>query len=909
MNIECHNRTYLCGLILVLLVSSASHHVQCFSISSISRVRNDMKNSNSFHIRTLHNNNNNNNKNPSKYSLPSINGIIPNWKKTKRNGSSLSRMTRLMMAFDINQNNANTYLDSLSSSQAASRIAQMNHNFASTDYLNTLSQVNMHHYDVSPEDFLSYLSTQLADVAAAAAAAATTSVNLVTDGDGSTTLENSFNLAAEQQINNYYNSWDDDSTYTTLDNLHYDNPMESNIDNTGMYTSSSSYVTQTTTSTPPILDESIDFGTDESVIFDLNKETNQYMDSWNMNAAPTSQYSSVDSMLNIDSISVDFDNTGEDFYVDTPYDIDSLNTPVSDYNLDNLQSESYTDMTTTNSYQEIPSDTITDMPTSSGMGEINYESLTNTATDTYPVDTLQTQNDVFSTFGTDNNNNPVQDMTDTVTSTITDMSDSLTSKLADMSYDSMVDFSNVGSALKKSGTNKISQFGSSSQPNDIPTTPQETSVNIDDISNDNNPLQEIIDAATSSINQFVSSNVDNIPTPQETSANIDEISNNPVQEMIDATTSSINDITEPLTSTDVNNNPIQDIYESATTSMDDITESLSSKIADMSYDSMVDISNAAQKMTVAATRNGGNKFSQLAIKSSASLKDAVSSAKEASSAKMSTLFNQMAYNAQEIPDRLYDAGESSVNFLGKAANYGASEISHKGTESAEALKYAIEAEKSSIVTGTNSAVHNLGQQSLTDVAHGVIDGMQFMANLLITIIDAIMTKVGTNTSVNQILQNAKSSVYSLIDGASHSVTQTISDKINDIGSLTVFDVLSNLTRLLIAVSEILLVVLNAVIKILSGREATEWALMATTSIKDEANHLTSQTVSTANDITHRSLTELTASIGDFSHHVGDELFALVQTLNDSGAVTDDSIAVAGSSMDAIVTAIQTAVQM
>jgi hypothetical protein len=114
--------------------------------------------------------------------------------------------------------------------------------------------------------------------------------------------------------------------------------------------------------------------------------------------------------------------------------------------------------------------------------------------------------------------------------------------------------------------------------------------------------------------------------------------------------------------------------------------------------------------------------------------------------------------------------------------------------------------------------------------------------------------------------------------------------------MTMSEVLQNLVGLIIAVSNILLTVLNAVVKLLSGKDASDWALASTHAISDKATELTALASHTAYDLTHKSFTELTASIGDFSNHVGSELVTTIGTLNDAAA-TDG--------IDSIATAIQT----
>ena len=97
---------------------------------------------------------------------------------------------------------------------------------------------------------------------------------------------------------------------------------------------------------------------------------------------------------------------------------------------------------------------------------------------------------------------------------------------------------------------------------------------------------------------------------------------------------------------------------------------------------------------------------------------------------------------------------------------------------------------------------------------------------------------------------------------------------------------------------------------MSGKEASEWALAATSALNHQANQLTAQASAISYDLTHKSLGELSSSIGDFSQQVGNELVSNIGSLNDvisSGSQAVDGVSsIAGSTLDSVTSVVQMA---
>ncbi len=310
---------------------------------------------------------------------------------------------------------------------------------------------------------------------------------------------------------------------------------------------------------------------------------------------------------------------------------------------------------------------------------------------------------------------------------------------------------------------------------------------------------------------------------------------------------------------------------------------------------MVDAGSATEKLNSFAD-SAADQFSDFAASSGDSINDAIStasrsggaalgnafsSATEAGAASISKLFGSVASTLQQVPGKVTEAGTTTARIAGKAVELGASGVAKKSFESVQVVGGALEAEKMQITQGASSTVKTIGDSSLTDIASSILTGIKFMGGILIKFFDLILNQIG-GTSVSKIVQSAQTSVMTVIDNASHSVTTTI----HDIGNMTIQQAIQNMIALIIAVANLLLTVVNAIVKLLSGKEASEWVLAATSTANQQAHDLSLLASNTAHDLTHKSLGELSASIGSFSQHVGNEIFTSIGSLDDAVASSD-----------------------
>lgn len=353
-----------------------------------------------------------------------------------------------------------------------------------------------------------------------------------------------------------------------------------------------------------------------------------------------------------------------------------------------------------------------------------------------------------------------------------------------------------------------------------------------------------------------------------------------------------------------------------------------------------------------------NPFSEV----SPSIQNAVSSVKEASEAskeKLDSVFNTMSHSFEGLNDRVAgvsnsfeglsgqlnkvaDAGTSGVKAIGNAVQSGASKLhppnfnfeaptlpnvnnlprpnfpnANIQTPALPTVNFEMPAlpelnlpnvnlhpptlPNLNIMEGTSATVHRIGDASLTDFGNAILSTIKFTGGIIIKFLDLILNAI-SGTSLSSILSNVQTSVASTIDNASHAVVSTITN----IGNMSVLEIIQHLMALVIAITDILLKIMNAVIYIISGKDGAEWALQATSSVNEASSQLLAQATSTYDGVTHTSLTEFTHSVGDYSHYVGNEFVTLIGSLNGVDGLSFDGVSIPADTLDSVATAVQTA---
>jgi hypothetical protein len=345
----------------------------------------------------------------------------------------------------------------------------------------------------------------------------------------------------------------------------------------------------------------------------------------------------------------------------------------------------------------------------------------------------------------------------------------------------------------------------------------------------------------------------------------------------------------------LDSNTASSIGEGLTNSLTtNAADSLSSQLSGLSYGSFVDekITNGAGQADI---------FSDLAASSSASLNAATSEITEKVGAQANKLLGSVRASVEASIDEVGGVFKAVPKVVEAGTTSIANVVVEKGTASANAVTASLEAEKSAIIQTTTATAESVGKETISDLADGIMYGLKTIGAFLSQVLDAILKELA-GTTMGELIQIAQQSVDTAISGAVNSVTTTL----NDFGNMTMTQLVQAFIAMLVTVSKFLFTVLNEVVKLVSGKEASEWALAASGTINQKTGELTAQAASTATDLTHKSLAELSTNVGAFSQDIGKQVVASVGVLGDAVVtqVGSDGVSMASSTIDSVSAAVQ-----
>jgi len=266
-------------------------------------------------------------------------------------------------------------------------------------------------------------------------------------------------------------------------------------------------------------------------------------------------------------------------------------------------------------------------------------------------------------------------------------------------------------------------------------------------------------------------------------------------------------------------------------------------------------------------------------------------------------------SVQEILDKTGDSVKANMPELQKALEANTERIIHSVQLAAASAGDQIQNEAAKAVAqganavqdGAVSAVNYVGDRTLIDVGKIVFILMQTIGKLILYVLNAILDDL-SGTTMADVVHGAKISVETMMNDATNYVTTTI----NHVGETTIAQSIHNMIYAITEVSKFSFYVLNSVIEFLTGTSASNWAIAASHSIENSANALSTQAVALTNDLTHVSFSQLSASIGDFSHEVGQLILAssneLVHVVGSQVPV--DSSTITSAALDSVTAAVQ-----
>jgi hypothetical protein len=384
----------------------------------------------------------------------------------------------------------------------------------------------------------------------------------------------------------------------------------------------------------------------------------------------------------------------------------------------------------------------------------------------------------------------------------------------------------------------------------------------------------------------------------------------------------------------------------------DAANPLSSQLSDMTYSqSFEQVGTMSKRFSVPQfsklptietpdAMEAVSKVKEFAMHSTESVNHALAEAKEAGSSQLSHLFGSVGHSFDGISGKVASVGSSSVDSIrsavdkldkvkitglsskipsldmSKVPNLDFSKVKMPSAPQMPSLDMSkvkiptmpVAAKDSSAAPVTHV---NFADSSLSDIGNSILGSMKFLGGIIFQFLDWVIGAVA-GTSLSNIFGSVQTSISTLIENASTSVVNML----NGLGNLTLKEILQSFLTLILVVTDMILKVTNAIVYLISGKDAGDWVLEANFAIHTHGDRLLAQAGAAYQDVTHKSLGELAISIEDYSHHVGEELLAVMNSLSTQTGMENllngaggDVTYLSADNLDTIVSAVQTALTL
>lgn len=210
-------------------------------------------------------------------------------------------------------------------------------------------------------------------------------------------------------------------------------------------------------------------------------------------------------------------------------------------------------------------------------------------------------------------------------------------------------------------------------------------------------------------------------------------------------------------------------------------------------------------------------------------------------------------------------------------------VSARDASAAELSKSfdSLQAGKAHLLDRGSEAMQGTAELQVAELGRTVAGGLEKVGSLFLQALTAAF-EAATGSNAGDILASARGSVSALLDGAVHQVVGII----QHIGDMSVAQVAQILATIVVTVLTTLWKIFNAIVGVVSGRAASEWAIAASKTVDHEASQLTAKAVGAAHDFSERSLSELVGMTGHFMHESTDLLAQGLHGITASLAVGD-----------------------
>lgn len=202
-----------------------------------------------------------------------------------------------------------------------------------------------------------------------------------------------------------------------------------------------------------------------------------------------------------------------------------------------------------------------------------------------------------------------------------------------------------------------------------------------------------------------------------------------------------------------------------------------------------------------------------------------------------------------------------------------------------ATNTALQTSKTQLIEQGNEVAKEVGEVRLKQLGGIIIDGIQTFGKLCLMVIDDIANiflgdKAPTTANV---FSAAYASIAELINGAS----TTISNTIQDIGSMTVAQAAQSFVALVVLLVKLLFQLFDTIIQMITNGGTTLNTITNTamTSITQQSDILTTRASSLSTDVGNIKLSELAGMTGSFLHYSTDvmgQTYAVVMEMAKTG---------------------------
>jgi len=176
--------------------------------------------------------------------------------------------------------------------------------------------------------------------------------------------------------------------------------------------------------------------------------------------------------------------------------------------------------------------------------------------------------------------------------------------------------------------------------------------------------------------------------------------------------------------------------------------------------------------------------------------------------------------------------------------------------------------------------------SIEEVVERMGQTLAYLGKTFVLVLNVIIESV-TGDTLADVVQGAQTTILDLTSGAVASVVQTA----NQIGDMTISEALTSTAKLIALITTVLFRILSGVLELVTGKNAGEWGALAAQAVQQEAQEVVVAASATASDLSHKSLAEVVAMLGQFEQQAAT---AVMQTTTLAMEHVDSTMAVANT---------------